>query len=192
MSQGSPPSDPLEAGLQIAEAFDRAGIPYALGGALAYGIWAVPRATVDVDVNVFVEEGRLGEVCAALGSLGIEADAGRAAAASRQQGMYVTRFGPFRIDLFTPSIEFSWEALRTRVGRTVEGKPVWFLSAEAIAVFKLLFFRGKDIVDLERLVAVRGADLDVEYVRGHIVEMMGENDERVSRWDAIVAGQGAG
>jgi hypothetical protein len=54
-----------------------------------------------------------------------------------------------------------------------------------LAVFKLLFFRGKDIVDLERLAAVR-ADIDASYVRKWIVDMMGEDDDRVRRWDAIV------
>ena len=38
---------------------------------------------------------------------------------------------------------------------------------------------------LERLVAVRGA-LDRGYVRRWIVDMMGEADERVLRWDALV------
>lgn len=54
-------------------------------------------------------------------------------------------------------------------------------------MFKLLFFRGKDIVDLERLVAVRGDRLDREYVRRWLVEMMGDDDDRVRRWDEIVA-----
>jgi hypothetical protein len=53
-------------------------------------------------------------------------------------------------------------------------------------VFKLLFFRGKDVVDLERLVAVRD-ELDRAYVRRWIVDMMGDADERVRRWDEIVA-----
>ena len=46
----------------------------------------------------------------------------------------------------------------------VEGTEVWFLSAEALCVFKLIFFRGKDVVDLERLVAVQGTALDATYV----------------------------
>ena len=43
-------------------------------------------------------------------------------------------------------------------------------------LFKLLFFRGKDIVDLERLVATQQDRLDHAYVRRWIVEMMGEED----------------
>lgn len=46
---------------------------------------------------------------------------------------------------------------------------------------------GKDVVDLERLVAVRGADLDHACVRRGMVDMMGEGDERVRRWDGLVA-----
>jgi hypothetical protein len=45
------PENPVDAGLRIAAALEAAGISYALGGALAYGIWAVPRATVDVGVG---------------------------------------------------------------------------------------------------------------------------------------------
>jgi hypothetical protein len=62
----------------------------------------------------------------------------------------------------------------------------WFLSAEAIAVFKLLFFRGKDVVDLQRLIAV-GPELDRTYIRRWIVELMGEDDERTRMWDQLVA-----
>lgn len=68
-----------------------------------------------------------------------------------------------------------------------EGWQGWFLSAESIAVFKLLFFRAKDLVDLERLIAVQGADLDGAYVRRWLVDMMGDDDERVLRWDAMRA-----
>ena len=53
-------------------------------------------------------------------------------------------------------------------------------------MFKLLFFRGKDVVDIERLIAVRD-DLDRDYVRRWFVEMMGDGDERVQKWDELVA-----
>ena len=70
---------------------------------------------------------------------------------------------------------------------TVLGEPTWIPSAEATAVFKLLFFRGKDLVDLERLVAVQGAKLDTDYVRRWVAEMVGEDDTRIERWDQMVA-----
>jgi len=177
--------DAFEAGIQIAAALERHGVPYALGGALAYGQYGIPRATNDVDVNVFVAPAQLDPVFAALRSLGVAVDAAAARAAADRDGLMVLWLGQFRLDVFTPSIEFSWEAGRTRVRFEIDGSGVWFLSAEALCIFKLLFFRGKDVVDLERLIAVQGAKVDAAYVRDRIAAMLGEDDERVTTWDRL-------
>lgn len=179
------PDDPLDAALQISGALESHEISHAIGGAIAYGLWAVPRATVDIDLNVFIAEPGLDRVIDLLQALGIRIDAEAARIQNAREGMFIGRWGLYRIDVFTPSIEFSWEAERTRVRHEVAGRSAWFLSAEAIAIFKLLFFRAKDIGDIERLVALR-PELDRAYVRRQIVAMMGEGDERVVQWDKIV------
>ncbi len=179
------PNDAFEAGIVIARTLEAHGISYALGGALAYGQYGIPRATNDVDVNVFVRMPELGTVLAALRSLAIEVDDATAHEAATRDGLIVLRFGDYRLDVFTPSIDFSWEAERTRVRHVVDGVGVWFLSVEALCVFKLLFFRGKDVVDLERLVAVQGTAIDAAYVRAHIVAMLGDDDPRVATWDRL-------
>ncbi len=177
------PGDAFEAGLIIARTLEAHGISYALGGALAYGQYGIPRATNDV--NVFVEPQALGMVFDTLRSLGITIDDAAAFDAADREGLVVLRFGDYRLDVFTPSITFSWEAERTRVRHVIEGTEVWFLSAEALCVFKLLFFRGKDIVDLERLVAVQGTAIDAAYVRAQVAAMLGEDDARVTTWDRL-------
>lgn len=181
-------SDAFSRAMGIAEAFEHADVPYAIGGAIALGIWGVPRGTVDVDVNVFVEADELDHVIDVLLSLGIVLDRERAKAEAAELGMFIGDWEGMRIDVFIPSIEFSHEAHRTRARRTAAGVEAWYLSAEAISVFKLLFFRSKDIADLERLVAV--ADLDAAYVRAWMVEMMGESDVRVAKWDEVIANYG--
>ena len=50
-----------DSALVIARELERRGVPYAIGGALAYGIWSDPRNTNDIDLNVFVGDDRLGE-----------------------------------------------------------------------------------------------------------------------------------
>jgi hypothetical protein len=179
------PSDAFEAGLQVARSLEAHGISYALGGALAYGQYGIPRATNDVDVNVFVRPHELDIVFTALRSLGIEVDTASARSAADREGLIVLRFGDYRLDVFTPSIAFSWEAERTRVRYEIDGFAVWFVAAEALCVFKLLFFRGKDVVDLERLIAVQGRAIDAAYVRAQIVAMLGADDPRVATWDRI-------
>lgn len=176
-----------EAAQRIADALENAGLPYAIGGALALAVAGVPRGTADVDVNVFVDPPRVAETIQALASLGVEIDAAASLVRAQTDGMFVGRWDGMRIDVFLPSIPFTREAERTRTRVTDKnGWSGWFLAAEALTIFKLLFFRGKDVVDLERLVAVR-PDLDRAYVRGWIVEMMGEDDDRTRRWDDIVA-----
>lgn len=175
-----------EAAQRIADALEESQLPYAIGGALALAIAGVPRGTADVDLNIFVPEQRVDEAITALVRLGVDIDTQTATEHSRTRGMFIGRWEGMRIDVFLPSIDFSWEAARTRVRVTDDsGWSGWFLSAESIAVFKLLFFRGKDVVDLQRLIAVR-PELDRAYVRRWIVEMMGEDDERTRTWDQLV------
>ncbi len=40
-----------DAAHRIAASLDEAGISYAIGGALALGVWGAPRATKDVDMT---------------------------------------------------------------------------------------------------------------------------------------------
>ncbi len=176
-----------EAARAIADALSAAGHDYAIGGALALGVAGVPRGTKDVDVNLFVEPKELSSAIKTLRSLGIQIHPEHASARAERDGMFVGTWDAMRIDVFVPSIPFSHEAQRTATTITVDGWTGRFLSPEAIALFKLLFHRIKDRADLERLVAVRGRDLDHTYVRRWIVEMMGEDDERVSLWDDLVA-----
>lgn len=90
-----------------------------------------------------------------------------------------------RVDIFTPSIPFAWEAMKKVVRVQSPLGEAAFLSAESIAVFKMMFFRPKDVLDVERLMAVQGDAFDFDYVRRWIVEMMGENDERTRALDKL-------
>lgn len=186
MSTPPAPSNAADAGLEIARALEADQIPYALGGALALGAHGVPRGTLDVDINVFVDDATLPRLVACLRALGVDLELEIALRSAARDGMFIGHWAGMRIDVFTPSIPFAHEAGRTRVLLTDRsGQSIWFLSSEAIAVFKLLFHRPKDVADLERLCAVQGPALNRAYVRDWIVEMLGPADERVATWDRV-------
>ncbi len=65
----------------IHRALTAAKIPYAIGGAVLLAFYAEPRATADVDVNVFVHADRWPEVRDALVPLGVDVAADEAALA---------------------------------------------------------------------------------------------------------------
>jgi hypothetical protein len=174
----------------VVEALAAAGVPCALGGALALGVWGVPRGTVDVDLDAFVPEDRYEALLDALSAAGCTFDRATALRQAQQGDTIVVRHGPWRVDVFVPTIPFYDEAQQRVRTATFRGRPIPFLDAETLAVFKLLFFRGKDIDDLERLVAVAGRDLDGAWVRRQIVEMLGEDDVRVREWDRILSEHG--
>ncbi|MEX2556461.1 MAG: hypothetical protein WEB06_12640 [Actinomycetota bacterium] len=55
----------------VADVLSERELPYAIGGAIALGFYAPPRATVDVDVNVFVApDSGLDDLLAAIAELG--------------------------------------------------------------------------------------------------------------------------
>ncbi len=178
-------TDALSLAVELGRVLDAAGLPYAIGDALALGVHGVSRSTQDVDVNVFVKPEELERLLEVLTANGVSVDQARARTEGVQDGVFFTWSGSTRIDVFLPSIELAWEALRTRVSIPIQGQPTWFLSAELLSCFKLLFFRSKDLLDLERLVETR-TTLDVRRVRELMVETMGTDDERVRAWDDIV------
>jgi len=179
------PFNAAEIGISLGVALEKANLPYALGGALALAVWSLPRATKDVDLNVFVAPEQVGSAIDVLGAQGVVIDRSQAIAAAASEGLFVGWLGSCRIDVFTPSIPFSWEALRTRVAIELGGRRVWFLSAEALSFFKMMFFRRKDLADLERLISTIGQQLDAPWVRKWLVETVGEDDERVRTWDQL-------
>ncbi len=179
--------DAFELSAHLARALDEAGVPYAIGGAIAYGLWGDPRGTHDVDLNLFVQGHEFETALDVLAAAGVELDRATARRADSEGDTIVGWCEGIRVDMFTPSIPFAYEAQATAV--RVEGPhgTASYLSAEAIAVFKLMFYRPKDLLDLEKLIAVQGDDLDKAYVLRWVADMMGEDDERVAAWDRLAS-----
>lgn len=176
--------------LGLDDALATSGIPFAFGGALALSAWSEPRATRDVDLNVWVETSAIDTILQTLARAGVEVDAAAAREAAVTRGMFVGYGGEYRVDVFVPSIPFYDEARRRVCRVPFADRTIPVLSAETLAVFKLLFFRPKDLVDLERLLQIRGDDFDAAFVREAVAGMMGEDDDRIAAWDAIVARAG--
>lgn len=172
--------------VSLVAALTAAGIPCAIGGALALGVWGHPRGTTHVDLDAFVGEDEYERLLGVLAAAGCRFDPGRALDQARDGSTVVMHHGPWRVDVFVPTIPFyavARQRVRTAIFRSVA---IPFLDAETLAVFKLLFFRSKDLVDLEHLVSAASGDLDHAWVRAQVVDMMGSDDPRIAAWDRIV------
>jgi hypothetical protein len=174
---------------RLREVLEGSGITYAFGGAIALAAWSEPRATADVDVILWIDPEdpvELDRAIEVVRSAGAELDAGAARAGAHTRGMFLARIGATRIDVFVPSIPFYEVAASRRVRTAIGPDETWVHSAEVLAVFKMLFFRPKDLVDVERMLEIRGDDFDRDFVRDALVEML-EADERIEKWDEMCA-----
>lgn len=181
-----PADDAAGVAVRVLAGLDERGIPCALGGALALNWWSEPRGTLDADINVFVEPERYAEVLDAFSEIGVRFDAADWRRRFDAGHVAIGYLGQIRVDVFVPSIPF-YDTAASRVVRAhVHGADIPVLDASTLAVFKLLFARPKDFVDLETLLRRSRAHVDTTWVRQQVADMVGDDDERVRRWDALV------
>jgi hypothetical protein len=172
--------------VELVDRLEAAGIDYALGGAIAYSAWAEPRATRDIDLNLWVEPAQLQAAFDLLAAAGVAVDRGAATREIDERGMFIGYHGDYRVDVFVPSVPF-YETARARRQRVdLAGRQTWVLSPETLAVFKMLFFRPKDLADIGRMLVIQRGRFDSAFVRAWLITMLGETDERISAWDRLV------
>jgi len=167
--------------LAVHDGLDAAGIAHAIGGAIALGYCVLePRGTRDVDVNVFVGPERAREVFAAMPE-GVELSGAQLEQAERD-GQVRLRWGITPVDLFLSVLPFH-DRIETHVRHVpFEGRTIPVLDCTGLAVFKAMFARPRDWVDIEAMVEARS--LDIEEAIGWIREMVGD-DERIAKLNAL-------
>jgi hypothetical protein len=176
---------PAQAARRIGETLDEDSIPYAIGGALALGVWGAPRATNDVDLSVFLPRSEMPRILDSLDRAGVITAREQAPKDAERIGLFLGLLGRVRIDIFV-SEHPQYAAMAARVQRIVDpdGWSGAYISAEDITLHKLVYNRGKDHADLERLFAAR-PDLDVTYVRTWLAQMVPAGDPRFATLDDL-------
>jgi hypothetical protein len=160
----------------------KARIAHAFGGALALASYGEPRATIDVDVNIFLEASRHEEVLAALSNLGVTGDIPTDQV--ERDGQCRLAWGPNPVDLFYAYHEL--HAAMQKAARRAEfgGEPVPILAPEHLLTCKVIFNRPKDWLDIEQIL-VGALDTDRSEVAGWLDQIIGADDPRAQRFAAL-------
>lgn len=172
----------------IADVMERRRVPYAIGGALALGFYAPPRATVDVDVNLFVPPAEGFEATtAALHEAGFVPDGDWPSLRSRAltEGQFRGSISGIRVDVFVPSIPYYAELHDRRRQVILLERSIWILASEDLAVLKLMFFRRKDLADVEAIFRDQGSSIDRDFIRRKLLDLVGKGNERLAALDEI-------
>jgi hypothetical protein len=167
----------------IDRALTAAKVPHAIGGALALAYYAEPRVTVDVDVNVFVSTDRWPDVRAALAPLGL--DVGLDESALARDGQVRLWWDRNPVDLF-----FSYDPFHDEMAGAIRRVPfaegrIPILAPEHLTICKAIFDRPKDWLDIEAILVV-AEPLDLGLIESWLRRMVGPEDERVAKLDAIL------
>jgi hypothetical protein len=162
----------------IHEALAAARIPHAIGGALALAYYATPRATVDVDVNVFVPVDHWPSVRDALAPLGVAVATDEAAL--QRDGRVRLWWDRNPVDLFFSYDPFHEEMRRAARKVPFAGETIPILAPEHLAVCKAMFDRPKDWLDIEQMI-VATDPLDLPEVEAWLESMVGEDNQRLAR-----------
>jgi hypothetical protein len=155
-----------------------AGIPHAIGGAVALGYYGEPRSTGDIDVNVFVPTDRWSEIGEALELLRID---------TRVDGTELKRFDEIQLDWESDLLHlfFSTDALHERMSEDIrlvpfDGATIPIVSPEHLIVRKAQLDRTKDWPDIEQIL-VAAWPLDFEEIETWLGRLVGRDDPRMKK-----------
>lgn len=162
----------------VEQALTAAAVPHAFGGALALAYHVEsPRATVDIDVNISLPVDRARQVLTAL-------PAGVAWAAA--DVLAIERDGQVRLlwdrtplDLFFPQHPLHDIVASRSVQVPFRARTIPIISATDLVIFKALFDRPKDWVDIAEMVAY--GNVDPDDARSWLTRLVGRRDRRVLR-----------
>lgn len=180
---GPEPSLP-EKVVAIDRRLNDARIRHAFGGALALAYYAEPRATIDIDVNVFIPTELWGEIGAALAPLGVKvADLDQFGL--ERDGQCRLWWGRTPLDLF-----FSYDPIHEEMRKEARKVPfadttLPILSPEHLTVCKAMFDRPKDWIDIEQILVA--TELDVGEIEAWLARMAGADDPRVEHFEELRA-----
>lgn len=169
--------------VKLHDALSKPGLPHAFGGALALA-WCTERAraTIDIDVNIFVPTSRAGE---AISALPPEITASlRERSSLQKEGQVRLWWDKTPVDIFLNTTDLHETMVsRAKIERFFD-RDIPFLCCSDLAIFKAFFNRTKDWADIEEM--LHAGTIDVTPLAAKLSRYLGQDDERVHKLLALI------
>jgi hypothetical protein len=162
-----------------------ANVPHAFGGALALAYYAEPRATIDIDLNVFVSVGQFSAVAGPLQLLGVSIGDPSIAALIEQDGQARVMWDTTPIDLFFAYDPFHDAAAAARAVVPFDERTIPILAADHLIVCKAVFNRPKDWIDIDSVLEA-DATVDPAEILRWVGRIAGDEDPRYARIASVL------
>ncbi len=168
----------------ITGVLDSLHIEYAIVGGIANAIWGEPRATIDVDVTVSVDEGDLPATVSNVGARFRPAVSDPVAFVQQTRVLPLDTADGVRIDVIFALLPFEIDAIRRAREVWIAGRGVQVVTAEDLVLMKIISDRPRDVADAEAIVRRRAGELDRSYLDPRIRELATalEREDIIDRW----------
>jgi hypothetical protein len=154
---------------ELEDVFDRLQVTRSYGGTIAYNFYAPPRFTQDIDVLLLVPAVTIPSLAEEFSTIGLRAELERPGPLSVEPILQQLRNKPYlcvlycsaiRTELFTPWHPFHHLVLERSPIRELGGRKIRIHAPEDLIVFKKIFDRPKDIMDIKAILLSQKGTLD--------------------------------
>ena len=175
-----------EALVGLAGFLEREGVPYMVIGGMANIIWGEPRATLDIDVTVWVAEPQLPSFVNRVAESYTVLVEDALPFIGRTRVLPLETASGVRVDMVFGLLPFEEDAIRRAKDIPIGGTNVRFCTPEDLLLMKIISDRERDLSDARALVLRRWRELDVDYLEPRITELsrLLERADIEQRWSA--------
>jgi hypothetical protein len=168
----------------ITQVLEALSVEYAIVGGIANAVWGEPRATVDVDVTVAVEDEGLAATVPAIAEHFRRPIPDPLAFVEQTRVLPLDTADGVRVDVIFALLPFELDAIHRARIVTIARRRVRVVTPEDLILMKIISERSRDIADAEAIVRRRIGELDRSYIEPRIRELATalENEEIVARW----------
>lgn len=155
----------------LARLLDEREIPYMVIGGHANALWGEPRATLDIDVTIWLAESGIGDLVRHL----------RPTFSPRvpvpESFVRETRVLPMQtpeglgVDLIFGLLPYEEHAIQRAIPISVAGQDVRFCTPEDLILLKIVSTRERDRADIRGVVRRQATNLDLDYLDVRVEEL---------------------
>ena len=170
--------------VQVTALLEAARVPYMVIGGLANIVWGEPRATLDIDITVWVDDAQIQPLVDRIRSqLHVLVDSPAAFIAETRVLPAETSSG-VRVDLLFGMLPFERAIDRAR-DVLLAGKRVRVCTPEDLILMKIVSDRERDVADARAIVQRRLRELDRNYLEPRISELSSllDRPDILARWE---------
>lgn len=179
------PKDAATVAAELGTRLEELDCRYAIGGALALAYSSQPRATLDIDVTLFISQDEMQQAVEILEACPCDFHTSDLLQGFTEHGFAQVQYQGIRVDVFLPLNDFYTAAEERRLRVNMAGREVYVWDAATLCVFKLMFFRLKDLADIEAILQEQGKQLDRQWIGGQVEKLFGKRDPRTTRWQEL-------